>query len=163
MVDYKTNIIKAIRQRMASDPALCVEAMEIIHTYQVRDEYNSGNVYYANNMGFTPADARFLTSLCEWKVAHNGLTPKQISYVVKLMPKYARQIFDHLVAKNKIRKTGNSKFDVNYDEAYAFLLTPAAIADEVEAECENDREIEERTFDTSFFNEDRLYNEVACF
>ena len=70
--------------------------MDNIHSYQVREEYDSGNVLYSNNMGFTPADADFLTSLCRYKKNHNGrLTEKQLAYCHKLMPKYARQLFDH--------------------------------------------------------------------
>lgn len=140
MTDYKTNIIKKIRMDLTQDIDKCIKAMEIVHLYQVGGEYQSGDVIYRNDMGFTPADARFLTSLCDWKDRGRAFTPRQSEYIKKLMPKYARQVFDHFYSNGKIRKdNGTSRFVVDFENLYKDPEPePISEDDQVELDKEQD-------------------------
>ena len=54
--------------------------------------------------GFTGYDAEFLTSLAKQYSKRKFLSPKQISKLHKVMPKYWRQLLD-VSDKNKLEKS----------------------------------------------------------
>lgn len=171
MTDYKTNIIKEIRAALAGDLSKCIKAMHIIHSYQVQNEYSSGNVLYRNDMGFTPGDAHFLTSLCNWDSRGRAFTPNQSAYIKKLMPKYARQLFDHYCSKGDIRHCANSsKYIANVPELLGEFVSPCPETaqaelpfDSADAAYEQERWRETMADDNNYFNFERYLADVSNF
>lgn len=160
MTDYKTNLIKVIHDELANNANYCVKALDVIHSYQVHDEYDHGYVRYANNMGFTPADAKFLTSLCEYKKTRE-LTEKQLNCLVRIMPKYARQLFDHFVSQHKIQKCSeNSKYHMNLSNLWVDFVVPcpetAEVPEDFDSEVEAVRWQENLAEDANYYNVERF-------
>jgi len=59
---------------------------------QTADEQNESVVRYHNQMGFRCMDSIILTSFANQLQTRGSLSPKQMSIVFRLMPKYARQL-----------------------------------------------------------------------
>lgn len=58
-----------------------------------------------NNVGFTPVDAKMLSSFAKQLKYRNNyhLSPKQLAYAAHRMPKYARQLLKQSIAKGIIK------------------------------------------------------------
>lgn len=72
--------------------AWCKRALLRVYANQERDEQAAANVTKRNGIGFTPADAKLLTSLAEQIQQRDWLSPGQWEILYKLLPKYARQL-----------------------------------------------------------------------
>lgn len=72
--------------------AWCKRALLRIYANQELDEQAAANVTKRNGVGFTPADAKLLTSLAKQMIERSWLSAKQWEILYKLMPKYARQL-----------------------------------------------------------------------
>jgi hypothetical protein len=68
-------------------------AILAIYAGQVEDEKRQATTKYHNGKGFTPADARFLSSLAKQIEMNSFLSPKQIAAARPRLYKYAGQIF----------------------------------------------------------------------
>lgn len=93
--------IAHIRMMVGMNEKWAVKGLLRIFERQTADEQDSEYTKYHNKVGFTGADAEILTSFAKRVVAGRSLTEKQMKYVFKLMPKYARQLNE--IAENERR------------------------------------------------------------
>lgn len=86
--------IEFIRTKLGTNETWAKNALIRIFQSQTTAEQDAEAVHVHNGVGFTPVDAQFLTS-CAKQLIHRGfLSPKQMAYVYKKMPKYAAQLFN---------------------------------------------------------------------
>lgn len=93
--------IAHIRSMVSANEKWAVKGLLRIFERQTADEQESENTRYHNKVGFTGADAEILTSFAKRVLGGKDLTEKQMKYVFKLMPKYARQLNE--IAENERR------------------------------------------------------------
>lgn len=72
--------------------AWCKRALLRIYANQELDEQQAATVIKRNGVGFTPADAKLLTSFAEQLKRGGALSPKQWQALYAAMPKYAGQL-----------------------------------------------------------------------
>jgi hypothetical protein len=83
-----------LREKLAHAAAWALKALTVIYNYQTAAEKACAHTGVDNNRGFTSTDAEFLTSLAQQYERRGSLSPKQMVYVFKRMPKYWRQILE---------------------------------------------------------------------
>ena len=89
----KKNTVTFVKTKLATDPVWAVKALvRIYQENQTADEQASKATTHDNGIGFSGCDAEFLSSLAEAQLKYGRLTDKQMSFVLKKMPKYARQV-----------------------------------------------------------------------
>lgn len=71
-------------------------ALMHIYSFQTPDEKQSHNTKWQNDMGFNAFDAEICTSIAQFYLRCQFLTPKQIAYLRKTLPKYKKQIPENL-------------------------------------------------------------------
>jgi len=81
-----------LKNKLATDSAWALRALVRIHEFQTMDEQAAGVTREANSVGFSGADAEFLTSLTRQYLTRGSLSEKQMSFVFKRMPRYWGQI-----------------------------------------------------------------------
>ena len=119
----KEDYIDQLKTRLATDIAAAQYGLLAIYKNQTWDEQKSESVNRHNNIGFTGADAKFLTSLAKQLKYRGSLSPKQNQYLMKHMPKYARQILGDCLANGSVVKAGGQymnaraakKMSLNFD------------------------------------------------
>jgi hypothetical protein len=82
-------------------------ALIIVYNNQTASEQNNGHTIENNGVGFSGADSEFLSSLAEQLITKKSISAKQDQMVMKLMPKYTKQVLaqtdlellDSLIAK----------------------------------------------------------------
>lgn len=88
----KADTLKALQSKLSSDTRWAQRALLAIFRNQTADEQNEATVRYHNQMGFRCMDSIILTSFANQLQTRGSLSPKQMSIVFRLMPKYARQL-----------------------------------------------------------------------
>ena len=88
----KADTLTALQIKLATDMRWAQRALLAIFRNQTSDEQVSANVTHYNNMGFRCMDSIILTSFANQLQTRGSLSPKQMSIVFRLMPKYARQL-----------------------------------------------------------------------
>ena len=89
-----------IRIKVSSDPKWAYRALLTLYARQTADEQaDPAGVHHKNGMGFSPTDSEFLSSLAHQVKMRGSLSPKQLEWAFKLLPKYARQLAK--IAKEK--------------------------------------------------------------
>ena len=83
-----------------------IEVNKWVKNNQTRDEQSILANSHANGIGFTSADARFMTLMAQYYIKHKKFSKQQMFIVRKNMMKYARQLVDHGLETGKIRKEG---------------------------------------------------------
>ena len=78
-----------------------------IYNNQTRDEKQVAETRHVNGIGFTGADAAFLTSLATWILSGKHLSEKQFYVASKKMKKYARQLVMGSIDEGKIVYNGH--------------------------------------------------------
>lgn len=81
-----------IKQKLETDDRWLIRGMLSIFEFQTYDEQNSEQTTRHNRVGFTPADAQYLSSCVKYYNRWGKLTDKQMVYVRKRMMKYAGQL-----------------------------------------------------------------------
>ena len=81
-----------IREKLATSDRWVLRGLLVIFSNQTTDEQAVAQTKHANNIGFTGADAEFLTSLAKQYQTRKSLSPKQMHYLFKKMPKYSGQL-----------------------------------------------------------------------
>ena len=96
--DLKTKKAKIahVREMLASSQKWAERGLIRIFENQTEDEQAAGDVVHNNGIGFTGADAEFLSSLAKQVQAGRTLSPKQMVWVHKKMPKYAKQLVESI-------------------------------------------------------------------
>jgi hypothetical protein len=89
----KKDTLLFVKTKLATDPVWAVKALvRIYQENQTADEQVSQTTTHDNGIGFSGADAEFLSSLAQAQLKYGRLTDKQLGFVLKKMPKYARQV-----------------------------------------------------------------------
>lgn len=98
-------IVEDWKVKLATDRAWIEKGIIRIFEYQTASEQHNENVNNHNNVGFTPADAKMLSSFAKQLKYRNNyhLSPKQLTYAAHRMPKYARQLLKQSIAKGIIK------------------------------------------------------------
>lgn len=98
-------IVEDWKVKLATDRAWIEKGIIRIFEYQTTSEQHNENVNNHNNVGFTPADAKMLSSFAKQLKYRNNyhLSPKQLAYAAHRMPKYARQLLKQSIAKGIIK------------------------------------------------------------
>jgi len=84
--------VACLRERLATNGNWATAGLLKIFAAQTAEEQDSEMTSEHNGVGFTGADAEFLTSLAKQYEARGSLSPKQIGSLYKSMPKYAVQL-----------------------------------------------------------------------
>jgi len=88
----KQQTLENLQAKLRSDSRWAQRALLAIYKNQTADEQRAANVTHDNGMGFRCMDSIILTSFANQLQTRGSLSPKQMSVVFKLMPKYARQL-----------------------------------------------------------------------
>lgn len=88
----KQQCLEVLQGKLRTDSRWAQRALLAIYRNQTSDEQVSANVTHHNCMGFRCMDSIILTSFANQLQQRGSLSPKQMSIVHKLMPKYARQL-----------------------------------------------------------------------
>lgn len=95
------SIIQDWKIKLATDPKWVEFGLRRIYEYQTRDEQRNKDVRNYNEEGFAPCDAYMLSSFAQQLNSRKGyhLSPRQLAYAYKRMPKYARQLVRQSIEK----------------------------------------------------------------
>jgi hypothetical protein len=89
----KSKVDKFVREKLSSNYAWASKAVvRIFNENQMEDEKNSDSAIHQNNIGFSGTDSEILSSFAKQIIAGRSLSTKQSHILLKLMPKYARQV-----------------------------------------------------------------------
>jgi hypothetical protein len=93
MKNTKANTILFVRKQLSTNPAWAVKALVRIYAEnQTENEKVRENTTENNGTGFNGQDGQFLSSLAKQYINKGFLSEKQLSFVMKKMSKYARQV-----------------------------------------------------------------------
>jgi hypothetical protein len=88
----KQQTLEVLQGKLRTDSRWAQRGLLAIYRNQTEDEKVAANVKHHNSMGFRCMDSIILTSFANQLQTRGSLSPKQMSVVFKLMPKYARQL-----------------------------------------------------------------------
>ena len=106
----KKDTLIFVKTKLGTDKVWALKALiRIFQENQTADEQAAQVTSHDNGIGFTGCDAQFLSSLAQNYLRYGRLSDKQMGFVFKKMPKYARQVvamsdtakLDALVVANK--------------------------------------------------------------
>jgi len=83
-----------IRHKLASNPVWALRGLTVIYNNQTDGEKATECTHHTNKIGFTGTDGKFFTSLGKQYEVRKSLSPKQMEFVLKRMPKYWNQILN---------------------------------------------------------------------
>ena len=89
---FKYERIALLKERLSTDTQWAVRGLIRIYEFQTADEQASGFTRDFNGVGFSGVDSDILSSFAERVTGGRDLTEKQMKYLFKLMPKYAKQL-----------------------------------------------------------------------
>ena len=92
MKTTKNDKIQFLKQKLATDSRWALRGLQVVFARQTEHEKTVAKTEEDNGVGFSGVDAEFLTSLATQYETRGRLFPKQMVYVYRRMPKYARQI-----------------------------------------------------------------------
>lgn len=89
----KKATILYVKQMLATNKVWALKALvRIFQENQTADEQVAKVTSHDNGIGFSGCDAEFLSSLAEQYLRRGNLSDKQMAFVHRKMPKYARQV-----------------------------------------------------------------------
>lgn len=102
------SLISKMKVQITTKNEQTVKALLRIYENQTHDEKQTENTVYHNNIGFIPQDAKFLSSMADFRIKNGFLSEKQIKLIQPMMAKYAGQLVRCSIAEGKIRKEGKN-------------------------------------------------------
>ena len=103
----KKALVEALRSQIATRDNQAIKALITVYNNQTSSEQYNEDTHIHNGVGFTPADAEFMTSLAKQYLNKGFLSQKQMYFVKKQMPKYANQLINQSISSGKIVKDGS--------------------------------------------------------
>ena len=91
-----------IKAKLADDSNWAQRGLLAVYNQQKADEMAVKQTKHLNFVGFSKFDAEFLSSMAQQLKRKKALSPKQMMWVHRKMPKYANQLF--LLSLNKRRE-----------------------------------------------------------
>lgn len=92
--------IDDVREKIQTDPRWTIRALMRLHELQTPTERETHIATYHNNVGFGRIDSEPLSHIAEKVESGESLTPAQIKFLQKRLPKYAAQLVR--VGKSKV-------------------------------------------------------------
>jgi len=86
-------VVAEWRGKLASNPTWAVRGLLAVYKFQTESEKAAGTVSDDNGVGFAGVDGEFLSSLARQYQSRGSLSAKQMQFLYKKMPKYARQLW----------------------------------------------------------------------
>ena len=99
-------IVSSLREQLSNRPAQALKALIILFNRQTLDEQADADVHYNNGIGFTRKDSKILTSIAKQYINGKSLSGSQLFIVMRLVPKYARQLVIRAIDQGTYRKEG---------------------------------------------------------
>ena len=81
-----------IREKMATDDRWLIRGLLAIYKKQTDSEKKVQDTFERNGVGFNGIDAQIMSSIAEFYMNRNYITPKQTVVVRRKMNKYAGQL-----------------------------------------------------------------------
>lgn len=81
-----------LKKKLGSDSRWAKHALLKIFEFQTAEEQEAEHTYFHNGVGFTGADGEILSSFAKQLQRKGYLSPKQMTFLFKKMPKYWKQI-----------------------------------------------------------------------
>jgi len=88
----KIVIKEFVKSKLSKDPRWTKQALLKIYEFQTEEEKEIGNTRQLNGVGFTGSDGDILSSFAQQLIKKGYLSPKQMIFLFKKMPKYWKQI-----------------------------------------------------------------------
>ena len=88
----KKAIREYVRAKLGTDSRWALKALVVVYGNQTADEQASQSTHNLNGEGFTGVDGEILSSFAEQYKRWNRLSQKQMTLLLKKMPKYWKQI-----------------------------------------------------------------------
>lgn len=79
--------------KLATNPLWAVRGLLAVYKHQTAVERAAGTVSEDNGVGFAGVDGEFLSSLARQYQQRGSLSAKQMQFLHKKMPKYAKQLW----------------------------------------------------------------------
>ena len=83
-----------LKTKLSTDERWAKKALIEIFNKQTETEKETDSTCVYNEIGFSGVDANFMSSLSKQLIEKNYLTPKQMVFVFKKIPKYWKQIYE---------------------------------------------------------------------
>lgn len=103
----KSDIVERLKSQIELKDSTAIHTLMFIYDNQIEDEKDSKSVKYHNGIGFKPQDARIGSNFAVWYKEKGFFTKKQISFVKKIVKKYAGQVVDCKIDSGEIVKHDN--------------------------------------------------------
>lgn len=116
--------LAVLKHRLATDGEFATAALLAIYSLQTLAEQAARTTSEDNTVGFTGADAEFLTSIAQGCQRYGRPTERQLPYVLKRMPKYAGQ----LVREGLLADERERVLSAAWDAAHAPAAPVAPVA-----------------------------------
>ena len=100
----KDSLVKALKEQLATRDNQAIKGLLTIYSYQTSEEQDNGYTKEYNGVGFSGFDSEILSSFAEQYKTKGWLSPKQMMFVKKYMPKYATQLIRLSILEGKIKK-----------------------------------------------------------
>lgn len=100
---FEQDSLIALKKSLASNKKKALQALVKLNHLQTKSEKNLGVSLKANGRGFSSFDAPLLTSLASSLALRGTLSPKQMSALHRVLPRYAAQLL-RISLPNKIAK-----------------------------------------------------------
>lgn len=101
-----SEIVSSLRSQLSNNPKQALKALVILFNRQTSDEQAEENTRYLNKVGFNHNDAKILTSIAKQYINGRTLSEKQMWVIMKLIPKYSRQLVNRAIEMGTYRKDG---------------------------------------------------------
>lgn len=88
----KVQIKEFVKRKLSTDPVWARRALLKIFEFQTIEEQKSKDTMFNNGVGFTGTDGRILSSLATQLLRKRYLSEKQMTLLLKKMPKYWIQV-----------------------------------------------------------------------
>lgn len=98
----KQQMIEQMKINLSNRKDIRAKALVRIFKNQTSSEQQTNSTNHYNGIGFTGADAPFLSSLAKQFISKNYLTDKQDAILAKKIKKYARQLVEGSIREGKI-------------------------------------------------------------
>lgn len=113
MVCYsKKQLICGLRQQIHHDGEKAKRALLLVYENQTREEQASSNTIEFNGIGFSSLDAEILSGIATFYKKSGFVTPRQLTIVKRLMPKYAVQILNSSIERGLIKQVSPRKYTI---------------------------------------------------
>ena len=91
-----------IRELLLTDDKAVARGVVAIYNLQTEDEQNVGETSVKNGVGFNGVDANFMSSIAQFYMRRNFLSPKQVEFARKKLLKYSNQLT--MIANAKLQE-----------------------------------------------------------